>query len=85
MRIDRGVEAHQFVGDSVKWYDNSSTPSLEGLHHLLGNCLRIDFRVESGSSKLSSQRIVGLIFNNNSDNLFGDVKYLNVSGRHCSG
>ena len=85
MRIIRAVEAHQFVGDSVKWYENSPAPSLEGLHHLRGNCLRIDFRVESGSSELSSQRIVGLILDNISDNLFVHVKYLNVSGRRCSG
>jgi hypothetical protein len=58
---------------------------LEGLHHLRGNCLRSDFRVESGSSELSSQRILGLIFDNISDNLFGHVKYLSVSGRRCSG
>jgi hypothetical protein len=81
MRIIRGVDAHQFVTHTWKRYGNSPAPLLEGVPDLHGHCLRIDFRHWTGSSELSSRRITGLI----SDNLFGHGKYLNVSGRRCSG
>jgi hypothetical protein len=81
MRIIRGIDAFQFVTHTSKRYGNSPAPWLQGLPDLHGHCLRIDFRLWPGSSELSSWLITGLI----SDNLFDHVKYLNVSGRRCSG